>query len=68
MIRRIIGFFFACALVIVGLSAILYFFSEGGIVGVFIMGLILFLGGLYWLKEDYFDPILAWLRGRERDV
>ena len=32
------------------------------------MGLILFLGGLYWLKEDYFDPILAWLRGRERDV
>ena len=27
MIRRIIGFFFACALVIVGLSAILYFFS-----------------------------------------
>jgi hypothetical protein len=60
--RKVIGFFFACALVVGGLSAILYILFEGGRAMILIGGIVFLLGGLYWLKEDYIEPLLARFR------
>jgi xanthine/uracil permease len=52
--RRIIGLVCSAALLVLGLSGMLYWLGNGGRALIFIGAATLFIAGIFWIKEDWF--------------